>query len=104
MTIQPAPRIAPLAPPYHLARMRASGLPEVDELEEHARRAGVSVRGGCFCNPGTGETAEHITEDDILAALDQSHDFDQSHGRIMLAHDLSPGRADVFRAIEIFVD
>ena len=26
-------------------------------VEEHARRAGVSVRGGCFCNPGASETA-----------------------------------------------
>jgi selenocysteine lyase/cysteine desulfurase len=26
-------------------------------VEEHARRAGVSVRGGCFCNPGASEAA-----------------------------------------------
>jgi selenocysteine lyase/cysteine desulfurase len=28
-----------------------------DLVEEHARRAGVSVRGGCFCNPGASEAA-----------------------------------------------
>ena len=44
-------------------------------LEELAGAQRISLRTGCFCNPGTGETAEHITEDDILAALDQSHDM-----------------------------
>jgi molybdenum cofactor sulfurtransferase len=44
-------------------------------IEELASAQGISLRTGCFCNPGTGETAEHITEDDILAALDQSHDM-----------------------------
>jgi selenocysteine lyase/cysteine desulfurase len=44
-------------------------------LEELASGHRISLRTGCFCNPGTGETAEHITEDDILAALEQSHDM-----------------------------
>jgi molybdenum cofactor sulfurtransferase len=44
-------------------------------IEELAGAQHISLRTGCFCNPGTGETAEHITEDDILAALDQSHDM-----------------------------
>jgi len=44
-------------------------------IEELAGGHRISLRTGCFCNPGTGETAEHITEDDILAALDQSHDM-----------------------------
>jgi len=44
-------------------------------IEEMASAHRISLRTGCFCNPGTGETAEHITEDDILAALDQSHDM-----------------------------
>jgi len=44
-------------------------------IEELAGVRRISLRTGCFCNPGTGETAEHITEDDILAALDQSHDM-----------------------------
>ena len=44
-------------------------------IEELAGAQRISLRTGCFCNPGTGETAEHITEDDILAALDQSHDM-----------------------------
>jgi selenocysteine lyase/cysteine desulfurase len=44
-------------------------------IEELAGGHRISLRTGCFCNPGTGETAEHITEDDILAALEQSHDM-----------------------------
>jgi len=44
-------------------------------IEELAGARRISLRTGCFCNPGTGETAEHITEEDILAALDQSHDM-----------------------------
>jgi len=44
-------------------------------IEELAGARRISLRTGCFCNPGTGETAEHITEDDILAALDMSHDM-----------------------------
>jgi selenocysteine lyase/cysteine desulfurase len=44
-------------------------------IEELAGAQRISLRTGCFCNPGTGETAEHITEGDILAALEQSHDM-----------------------------
>jgi selenocysteine lyase/cysteine desulfurase len=43
-------------------------------IEELAGAQRISLRTGCFCNPGTGETAEHITEEDILSALDKSHD------------------------------
>jgi selenocysteine lyase/cysteine desulfurase len=39
-------------------------------VEELAGREGISVRTGCFCNPGAGETAEGITDDDVLAALE----------------------------------
>jgi selenocysteine lyase/cysteine desulfurase len=39
-------------------------------VEEIAGRAGISLRTGCFCNPGAGETAEGITEADVRAALE----------------------------------
>jgi selenocysteine lyase/cysteine desulfurase len=39
-------------------------------VEEMAGDAGISLRTGCFCNPGAGETAEGITEADIRAALE----------------------------------
>jgi len=38
-------------------------------VEELAGHAGISLRTGCFCNPGAGETAEDITDDDVAAAL-----------------------------------
>ena len=37
-------------------------------VEELAGLQHISLRTGCFCNPGAGETAEHITQDDIEAA------------------------------------
>jgi selenocysteine lyase/cysteine desulfurase len=38
-------------------------------VEEMAGACGISLRTGCFCNPGAGETAEGITEEDVRAAL-----------------------------------
>jgi selenocysteine lyase/cysteine desulfurase len=38
-------------------------------LEELAGEEGISLRTGCFCNPGAGEAAEGLTEEDMLAAL-----------------------------------
>lgn len=38
-------------------------------IEELAGQEGISLRTGCFCNPGPGETAEGITEEDVAAAL-----------------------------------
>ena len=43
-----------------------SGAPyDVDRMEELAGRRGISLRTGCFCNPGDGEVAHHITPDDM---------------------------------------
>lgn len=36
-------------------------------IEELASARRISLRTGCFCNPGAGETAEGLTEDDMLA-------------------------------------
>lgn len=36
-------------------------------VEELAAAHRISLRTGCFCNPGTGETAEGLTESDMLA-------------------------------------
>jgi molybdenum cofactor sulfurtransferase len=44
-------------------------------VEELAGREGISLRTGCFCNPGAGETAEGITDEDVLAALETSSDL-----------------------------
>ena len=38
-------------------------------VEELAGQEGISLRTGCFCNPGAGEAAEEFTEEDMQAAL-----------------------------------
>jgi selenocysteine lyase/cysteine desulfurase len=82
-------------------------------IEELAGAQRISLRTGCFCNPGTGETAEHITEEDILAALDQSHDMSlprflqfithrggKSAGAIRVSVGIASNFADVQRFVE----
>lgn len=44
-------------------------------VEELANDARISLRTGCFCNPGVGETAEGIDDDDITAALESGADM-----------------------------
>jgi selenocysteine lyase/cysteine desulfurase len=44
-------------------------------VEELATARRISIRTGCFCNPGAGETAEGLTEDDILAAVETGVDM-----------------------------
>jgi selenocysteine lyase/cysteine desulfurase len=82
-------------------------------IEELAGAQRISLRSGCFCNPGTGETAEHITEDDVLAALDHSREMSlprflqfitrrggKSAGAIRVSVGLASNVADVDRFLE----
>jgi molybdenum cofactor sulfurtransferase len=39
-------------------------------VEELAGKDGISLRSGCFCNPGVGEIAEGLTEDDMRSAYE----------------------------------
>jgi len=82
-------------------------------IEELAGARRISLRTGCFCNPGTGETAEHITEEDILAALDQSHDMSLPRFLQFITHRggksagairVSVGIASNFDDVQRFVD
>ena len=38
---------------------------DVHRMEEFAGRERISLRTGCFCNPGDGEVAHHITRDEM---------------------------------------
>jgi selenocysteine lyase/cysteine desulfurase len=38
-------------------------------VEELAGQLGISLRTGCFCNPGAGESAEGLTADDMRAGM-----------------------------------
>jgi selenocysteine lyase/cysteine desulfurase len=44
-------------------------------VEELASQQRISLRTGCFCNPGAGETAEGLTEADMLEAVAQESDM-----------------------------
>jgi molybdenum cofactor sulfurtransferase len=44
-------------------------------VEELASAQRISLRTGCFCNPGAGEAAEGLTEGDILAGLETGADM-----------------------------
>jgi molybdenum cofactor sulfurtransferase len=44
-------------------------------IEELAGTKGISLRTGCFCNPGAGETAGDLTEDDMRAGLAEGSDI-----------------------------
>ena len=48
-------------------------------VEELANAQRISLRTGCFCNPGAGEVAEGLTESDILAAIDTGRDMTLPH-------------------------
>lgn len=41
------------------------------EVEESAARHGISLRTGCFCNPGDGEIALHLTKSEIVGCFSQ---------------------------------
>ncbi len=44
-------------------------------VEELASERRISLRTGCFCNPGAGEAAEGLTETDMRAAVDAGGDM-----------------------------
>ena len=82
-------------------------------IEELAGARRISLRTGCFCNPGTGEMAEHITEDDILAALGESHDMSLPRFLQFITHRggksagairVSVGLASNFDDVQRFLD
>jgi selenocysteine lyase/cysteine desulfurase len=53
-------------------------------VEELAGQEGISLRSGCFCNPGAGEIAEGLTEEDMRAALTMGPDINLlSFARLM---------------------
>jgi len=86
-------------------------------VEELAGQRGISLRAGCFCNPGANETAEGLTEDEMLAGfanpadislpsfirLMKARDSDKSAGAIRASLGIASNRADVDRLLEFLV-
>jgi molybdenum cofactor sulfurtransferase len=82
-------------------------------VEELAGEHDMSLRTGCFCNPGPGETAEGITEDEIAAALAANpnltlplflqmvaHAGGKSAGAIRVSFGIASNFADAQRFVE----
>jgi selenocysteine lyase/cysteine desulfurase len=79
-------------------------------IEELANEEGISLRTGCFCNPGAGEIAEGLTAEDMLAGLNAGPDLSLPHflqviqhrgnksaGAIRISVGLATNFADVYR-------
>ena len=80
-------------------------------LEELAAQENISLRTGCFCNPGAGEAAEDLTADDLRAGFSEAgadinlqrflhflqHRGGKSAGAIRVSMGLASNFADVER-------
>jgi molybdenum cofactor sulfurtransferase len=82
-------------------------------VEELATERRISIRTGCFCNPGAGETAEGLTEEDFLAALATgvdltmprflqiiTHRNGKSAGAIRVSFGIASNFADAHRFVQ----
>jgi molybdenum cofactor sulfurtransferase len=82
-------------------------------IEELASLRRISLRTGCFCNPGAGETAEGLTEDDMLAGAAGGADMTlprfmqviqhrggKSAGAIRVSLGIVSNFADVYRFVQ----
>ena len=82
-------------------------------IDELAGLQQISLRTGCFCNPGAGETAEGLTEDDMRAGMAQGKDITlprflevmqhrggKSAGAIRVSLGLASNFADVERFVQ----
>ena len=80
-------------------------------VEERASLDRISLRTGCFCNPGAGETAEGLTDEDMRAGLEGGADVTlgrfleamqrrgKSAGAIRVSLGLMSNFADVYRFV-----
>ena len=82
-------------------------------IEELAGEARISLRTGCFCNPGAGESAEDLNEDDMRAGIAEvggeinllrfSQAMQQRGGKSAGAIRVSTGIASNFTDVESFL-
>ena len=87
-------------------------------IEELAAQVNISLRTGCFCNPGAGETAEDLSEDDLRAGVAEvgdaitlqrflhflQHCGGKSAGAIRVSVGLASNFADVARFLAFAED
>ena len=83
-------------------------------IEELAAEKHISLRTGCFCNPGAGETAEGLTEQDMRAGVAQvgaeinlqrfAQALQQRGGKTAGALRVSLGLVSNFADVQYFLD
>ncbi len=80
-------------------------------IEEEAAGINISLRGGCFCNPGGGEIALGLSKPELVACFNQPQerltfdDFqlcidDKSTGAVRISVGLVSNFADVYKVVE----
>ena len=82
-------------------------------IDDLAGRAKISLRTGCFCNPGAGEMAHGLTEEDMAMAFQDSErmTFEQflsaledrdgkSAGAVRISMGLASNFADVYKFMD----
>jgi selenocysteine lyase/cysteine desulfurase len=81
-------------------------------IEELARRANISLRTGCFCNPGAGEVAHGLGPDDMakwfgraepMSFLELREAISRERGRHLSAIRISVGTATTFADVHRFL-
>jgi len=81
-------------------------------IEELAGQENISLRTGCFCNPGAGETAEDLTAEDMEAGLAHGREItlplflqimQHREGKSAGAVRVSLGQASNFADVEKFI-
>jgi molybdenum cofactor sulfurtransferase len=73
-------------------------------VEELANQAGISLRTGCFCNPGAGEIAHGLSAEDMCAVFQldrhlsytELYEYMQAQGKDLNAVRISVGLASTF--------
>jgi selenocysteine lyase/cysteine desulfurase len=82
-------------------------------IEELANEKHISLRTGCFCNPGAGEIAEGLTPEDMEAAIKTGKDMslprfvqmiqhrgNKSAGAIRISFGLASNFTDAYHFLE----
>jgi len=80
-------------------------------VEIRANQAGISLRTGCFCNPGGGELALGISAEELVSCFSRSHERltidefrrcidDKSTGAVRISVGIVTTFQDVYRFVE----
>jgi selenocysteine lyase/cysteine desulfurase len=90
------------------------------KVEALANRENISLRTGCFCNPGTGEIVHNLTRDEMAQAFNRpepmsfesfydwsSREYERAPSTIRISVGIATNFADIYRFMNFlagFVD